>query len=289
MPLGQGEKNGIRWKVFYFIKEGDLMTTCDGTTAPWFVFCRDNIVLRHTDPPELLSMKDREALAPLLRNECLSGTFPGEALSWGDLDPRAPLPPEFVSFSRRALWDLYGETLFVQAGRAFHLAFWERTHGFCGCCGAPTQRHTEEVALRCSRCEHVMYPVLAPAVIMAIRRDDKLLLARGAHFVSGTYSVLAGFVSPGETLEQAVAREVREETGIEIDDITYFASQPWPFPQSLMVAFKARWAGGEIAVDGRELEDARWFAPGDVLPGLPSSRSVSRWLIEDWRRSTGAA
>ncbi|OPZ55882.1 MAG: NADH pyrophosphatase [Synergistetes bacterium ADurb.Bin520] len=264
------------------------MTPVPEKPQPWFVFHRDDIVLRHTDPPELPTPEDREALTPLLRNECPAGAFPGEDLSWGDLDPRSSLPPGFATFSRRSLWDLYGEDLFVRAGRAFHLAYWERTHAFCGCCGAPTQRHPDEVALRCPRCEHVTYPVISPAVIMAIRRDDKILLARGAHFVSGTYSVLAGFVTPGETLEQAVAREVKEETGIDIDEITYFASQPWPFPQSLMVAFKARWAGGEIAVDRRELEDARWFSPGEDLPIMPSSRSVSRRLIDDWRRSTGA-
>ena len=265
------------------------MTADIDCSKSWFVFHRDDIVLRNSTPPALLSLEDREALAPLLRNEHLPGTFPGEPLAWGDLDPQASLPQGFTAFSRRALWDLYGEPLFVQAGRAFHLTFWERTHGFCGCCGAPTPRHPEEVALQCPRCGHVFYPALSPAVIMAIRRGNELLLARGTHFASGTYSVLAGFVSPGETLEQAVAREVREETGLEIGEITYFASQPWPFPQSLMVAFTAQWTGGEISIDGREIADAQWFSPEDVLPGLPSPRSVSRWLIEDWRRSTGAA
>ena len=127
------------------------------------------------------------------------------------------------------------------------------------------------------------FPRLAPAVICLVEHGDgTVLLAHGPQFAPGTYSCLAGFVEPGETLEEAVAHEVGEEVGVELTEIRYFASQPWPFPHSLMIGFTARWRSGEITVDGTEITEAAWFDPQE-LPGLPSSISIARQLIEDWR------
>lgn len=181
-----------------------------------------------------------------------------------------------------ALWASVDEVTWVVAGRAVQLVEWARTHRFCGRCGEPTAEVAGERARRCPACGLMAFPRLAPAVIVLVERDDgHALLAHNARFASSMYSCLAGFVEPGETLEQAVAREVREEVGIEIHDLRYVASQPWPFPHSLMVGYTARWAAGEVAVDGEEINDARWFSPHD-LPDIPPRMSIARQLIDQW-------
>jgi len=137
-----------------------------------------------------------------------------------------------------------------------------------------------ERAKRCPKCGLLHFPRLAPAIIVLVERGDKLLMARSRHFASGMYSVLAGFVEPGESLEEAVIREVKEEVGISIKDIQYFGSQSWPFPHSLMIGFTATYEGGEISMDDTEIEDAGWFSI-DKLPPLPGKISIARKLI-DW-------
>jgi NAD+ diphosphatase len=136
-----------------------------------------------------------------------------------------------------------------------------------------------EAAMRCPACGLLAYPRISPAVMVLVRDGDKLLLARSPHFKPGVFSALAGFVEPGETLEQCAAREVREEVGIEIANLRYFDSQPWPFPNSLMVAFFADYAGGTIRPDPAEIAEAAWFSP-DELPILPDPISISRRLID---------
>lgn len=197
----------------------------------------------------------------------------------------AALAPEHVStgaarwIGLRAVFTELGEELFWFAGRAAQLIAWNETHRFCGRCGVPTERLTSERATRCPRCGLMNFPRLSPAIIVAIERDGKILLARNAAFKNGFFSVLAGFVEPGEDLESAVRREVMEEVGIEIDDIRYAGSQPWPFPNSLMIGFTARWAGGEIRIDEQEIAEAAWFAP-EAMPEIPASISISRRLID---------
>jgi NAD+ diphosphatase len=137
-----------------------------------------------------------------------------------------------------------------------------------------------ERAKECPQCGLLYFPRLAPAIIVLVQRGDQLLLARSRHFMEGMYSVLAGFVEPGESLEEAVAREVREEVGIEVKDVHYFASQPWPFPHSLMIGFTATYAGGEISLNDDEIENASWFKV-DNLPRIPGKISIARKLI-DW-------
>jgi NAD+ diphosphatase len=167
------------------------------------------------------------------------------------------------------------------AGLAVQIVEWERTHRFCGRCGAPTEDAPGERAKRCAACNLHAFPRVAPAVIVRVTRGEEILLAHGRRFVEPMYSVLAGFVDPGESLEQAVHRELREETAIEVGGLAYFGSQPWPFPHSLMVAFTAEWTGGEIRIDEEELVDARWFCR-DALPAVPPPLSIARRLIDDW-------
>jgi len=171
------------------------------------------------------------------------------------------------------------------AGRAVQLAEWARTHRFCGRCGTPTERSANDRSMTCPACKLLAYPRLAPAMITLITRgtgaDSEALLARGVQFRAPMYSCLAGFVEPGESLEQSVIREVREEVGVEIDTPTYVSSQPWPFPHSLMLGFRARWLSGDIVCDPTEIMDAQWYRR-DELPNIPPRISIARKLIDMW-------
>ncbi|MBW8827347.1 MAG: NAD(+) diphosphatase [Acidobacteria bacterium] len=168
------------------------------------------------------------------------------------------------------------------AGRAVQLVEWTRTHRFCGRCGTPTDEAPGERARRCPSCGLQAFPRLAPAIITLVERaDGRALLARNARFPTAMYSCVAGFVEPGETLEEAVRREVFEEVGVRVGDMRYRRSQPWPFPHSLMLGFHADYESGDIACDGIEIADADWFAPDD-LPDIPGPISIARWLIDDW-------
>lgn len=189
-------------------------------------------------------------------------------------EPFAPLTLQ----SLRALYGLLSEDLFAIAARAIQLIEWDRTHQYCGHCATPTTQLPTERAKRCPNCHLRQYPRLSPAVIMLVYKGEKLLLARAPRFKGGMYSILAGFVEPGESLEETVAREVREEVGLEIKNIRYFGSQPWPFPNSLMVGFIAEYASGTITPEPTEIEAADWFTK-DNLPPVPGELSIARKLI----------
>jgi NAD+ diphosphatase len=193
----------------------------------------------------------------------------------------APPGEDLAPVGLRALYGMLEEDLFALAGRAFQLLEWDRTHRFCGVCGTPTEPSEAERALRCPSCGHLHFPRVSPAVIVRVDRGDEVLLAHGVAFPEGVYSVIAGFVEPGETLEQAVAREVREETAIDVADVTYFGSQPWPFPHQLMIGFTAAYRGGELRPDATEIADAGWFGR-DRLPSIPPKLSIARRLIDDF-------
>lgn len=167
------------------------------------------------------------------------------------------------------------------AGRAVQIVDWARTHKFCGRCGEPTGPNPNDRSMTCSSCGLSAYPRLAPAIITLVTRDDEALLACGVNFRGPTYSALAGFVEAGETLEQAVAREVREEVSIEIENVRYVASQPWPFPHSLMLGFEADYHSGDIVCDPTEIVDAGWYRR-DALPNIPPGISIARKLIDRW-------
>ncbi|WP_459947244.1 NAD(+) diphosphatase [Desulfocastanea catecholica] len=191
-------------------------------------------------------------------------------------------PPFSTQFKGlRTLFGAIESDLFILAGRAVQILHWHREHRFCGKCGTAMQNRETELAKICPACGFVSFPRLSPAVIMAITRGDHILLARSPHFPPRMFSTLAGFVEPGETLEEAVKREVREEVNIRIGNIRYVASQPWPFPHSIMIGFSATYVDGEIEVDNDEIEDARWFSVQD-LPLLPSKISIARLLIDNF-------
>jgi len=170
--------------------------------------------------------------------------------------------------------------------RACHIAQWRRNSRFCGACGAKNNDVRGEAQRVCPACGHTEFPRICPAVIVIITDDkDRILLAHNKKFKAGVYSHISGFNEAGETLESTVVREIREEVNIEVSDIVYVKSQPWPFPNSLMIGFKARYLSGTIKPDGDEIEDAAWFTR-DNLPEVPAEGSLSRYLINSWLSGT---
>jgi NAD+ diphosphatase len=186
-----------------------------------------------------------------------------------------------------SLYAAFDEILHALAGRAVQIVEWDRTHQFCGACAEPTQLSTSDRSRSCPRCKFPMYPRLAPAMIVAVERGSEILLGRSPHFPPGIMSCLAGFVEPGESAEEAVVREVYEETHIVVRDVEYVSSQAWPFPNSLMLGFRAHYESGEIEFDGVEIDDAGWFA-ADAMPMIfPGKVSISQWLIRDFLTRNG--
>ena len=192
----------------------------------------------------------------------------------------------FEARSVRSLFMMLAPEELALAGTALHVVRWLETSRFCGRCGAPMERvggsamHSER-ATKCPKCSLLLYPRISPAIIVLVRRGDEALLARNARFPGAFYSTLAGFSEIGESLEETLVREVKEEVGVDVGDIRYFGSQPWPFPDSLMIGFTAEWRSGEIRV-GEEIADAKFFKRDEPLPMLPPKVSIARRLIDAW-------
>jgi NAD+ diphosphatase len=196
----------------------------------------------------------------------------------------APVP---VGLARETLVPMQGtrlpDELLSLGGMAMQALWWESTSGHCPRCGTATERIEGEWGKKCPQCAYEHYPHLHPAVITLVRDGNRVLLARKREWAPGRYALVAGFVDNGESLEGCVAREVKEEVGVDVTDITYVGSQNWPFPSQLMVGFVAAYAGGDVRVDPDELEDARWF-PCDALPNRPSRHSIAGFILEHHAR-----
>jgi len=192
--------------------------------------------------------------------------------------PDAPPPPGFEFRALRSLLARLDEKAAL-ASRAFQIAEWARTHRYCGVCAAAMVQSATELCFRCPSCGFSAYPRISPAMMVLIRDGDRILLASHSTYATARYTALAGFVEAGENLEDAIHREVWEEVGLKVKDIRYFGSQSWPFPHSLMVAYTAEYAGGELRIQAEEINDARWFGPGDALPELPHTDSIAGRLV----------
>ena len=225
-----------------------------------------------------------EGLASALDGPHWLGTLNGVPCWAGGVSRDAALPP---GLRRETLIPMRGtrlsDDLLSLGGMAMQALHWENTSGHCPRCGTRTERIAGEWGKRCPACQYEHYPHLHPAVIILIRDGDRVLLARKAGFAPGRYALIAGFVDNGECLEGCVAREVKEEVGVDVKDIRYVGSQNWPFPSQLMVGFVAQYAGGDLVIDHEELEDARWFPCGE-LPNAPSRHSIAGWIIQNYAR-----
>lgn len=263
-----------------FVPDFRLPAT-DEDASLWFMFDEGRLLTIVSDDVH------RIPAAAELPGDCFS---PAQGLPLGRLDGRfcmagtwprdAPLPEWAALTDLRALFGSLEERLIWVAALGNQLEFWNRNHQYCGRCGQRTEDKADERAKCCKGCGLVNYPRLSPAVIVAVIRGDQILLARNKRFRAPFFSVLAGFVEPGETLEACVEREIFEEVGVRVGNIRYFGSQPWPFPDSLMVAFTADWCGGEITVDNAEIVEAAWYSR-EALPRIPPRISIAGQLI-DW-------
>jgi NAD+ diphosphatase len=210
------------------------------------------------------------------------GTLEGTHCYSLELAPKLAPPGGLEFRDLRMLFGKLDGNHHAVAGRAVQIVEWDRTHQFCGACGEQTVLAEHERSRSCPSCQFPMYPRLAPAMIVAVERENEILLGRSAYFPPGIYSMLAGFVEPGESAEEAVIREVFEETNIVCGDVEYFGSQPWPYPNSLMLGFKAQYASGDIDTEADELEDAKWCPANDMPNTFPGNISISQWLLHDF-------
>jgi NAD+ diphosphatase len=271
-----GEERAVAGKEFVKARGGD--SPLDGD-ALWFVFAGREALLREgEDGPSLPRAASSAELGLDIPEPIYIGRLDGTPCMAALLDEET-VPPGFRGADLRALHRLVDEPMWAVAGLAFQLAYWATNTRFCPRTGHRTRWKVGEWAAECPACGLLQYPHVSPCVIVLVHDGDRILLTRQPGWPPGRYGLVAGFVEPGETLEQALAREVREETGIGVDDVRYVGSQSWPFPHQLMVGFTARHAGGEIVVDRTELEDAAWF-PVDALPTLPPPLSIARRIID---------
>lgn len=248
----------------------------------WFIFQGDDILLQQNSTEYVIpKITALDSLGISILHQQYLGIYQGMHCAFAEIDHQVLIPPGFSFHSLKQAYNLINNSdLFLIASRAKQLLWWDKSSHFCGFCGTKTVRSEIERAKICPQCHHHFFPQVAPVIMVRITQGDKILLARSHHFTPGVYSVLAGFIEPGETAEEAVIREVREEVGLEIKNIVYFGSQPWPFPSNLMLGFTAEYASGSIKMDLKEIEDAQWFSFYE-LPTLPQKISLARQLIDD--------
>ncbi len=249
------------------------------TPSYWFIFKDHEMLVKVTNTGITIPYAENleELKITPIRTQYL-GTLEGQPCYSVEVTPETEAPEGMEFKELRDLYEFLEEDVYLLAGKAVQVVTWDRNHQFCGRCGIPTITSEYEMAKVCPECGFRSYVRLSPAVITAIVKDGKLLMAKHG-YRGGMYSLIAGFVEPGETLEEAVERETLEEVGLKVKNIKYFGSQPWPFPHSLMVAFTAEYESGDINVDGREITDAKWFSI-DEIPRMPSQASIASELIE---------
>lgn len=250
-------------------------------TAPAYCFAfkeRRILLIHENDDCRLPTMEEFRSLGTGAMREQYMGEYGKVSCFVLEIDGVAH-DQESVRFEElRKLYDVLGEQLAALAGRAIQLLEWDMRTTFCGSCGSRTFRRQQERAKECPDCSTLFFPKISPAIIVLIEKGEEALLARSPGFPPGLYGLIAGFVEPGESVEEAVVREVMEEVGVSIKDLEYFGSQPWPYPDSLMIGFTARYAGGDLRIDRTEIEDARWFRYHEI-PTAPSISSISGQLI----------
>lgn len=248
----------------------------------WFVFCKGDLLLEKTSDGRYTIPYQEEAPTALKEwtNVHTITPFGDDDVRTYTIDRPVTDNPRYEMCGLRATYNKLPHELYQIAGKCQEILYWDANTRFCGVCGGPMKMHTE-ISKRCTHCGKEIWPLLATAIIVLIRREDKVLLVHARNFRGKFFGLVAGFVETGETLEEAVVREVHEEVGIKIKNIRYFASQPWPYPCGLMVGFTAVYVSGELHLQRSELDDAGWF-DRDHLPPVPDKMSIARQLIDSW-------
>lgn len=248
----------------------------------WFVFCKTDLVLEKTDIGYTIPLSEDcpiplKAWSQVLSIEAMPE---GESVKAVNIDMPVTNNPKLEMCGLRASYYKLNSEFYLKAGKCAELLYWNQNTQFCGVCGSPMKLHTE-ISKRCTNCGKEVWPQLSTAIIVLIHRGEEVLLVRANSFKDNHYGLVAGFVETGETFEEAVHREVMEETGITITNLRYFGSQPWPYPCGVMVGFNADYVAGEIHLQHSELSKGNWFTK-DNLPNLPEKLSIARMLIDHW-------
>ena len=253
----------------------------DNNPSYWFVFCSNKLLVMvekdQATVPYFKSLSEQNITT--VRTQYL-GTLHGSLCYSAEATTETAVPEGMEFKELRPLYEILDEDLFLLAGKAIQIVSWDQTNQFCGRCGTKMETLEGERAKICPACGLINYPRISPAAITAVIKGNKILLTHNAAFRGNIHSLIAGFVEPGETIEECVHREIFEEVGLKVTNLKYFGSQPWPFPNSLMIGFTAEYESGEILVDGQEITEASWYEASN-LPELPGKISIARKII-DW-------
>lgn len=249
----------------------------------WFIFCKNELLLEKRDNgeytiPSWNELPDTIVTSGIIHN--ISPLEDGSTVKAFTTDKPVTSDLRYEMCDLRASYYKLPKELYLKAGKCQEILYWDANTKFCGRCGAPMEMHTD-ISKKCTRCGKEVWPQLATAIIVLIHRDDEVLLVHARNFRGDFFGAVAGFVETGETLEEAVHREVLEETGITVDNLRYFGSQPWPYPCGLMIGFHADYVSGDIHLQASELSKGAWFNK-ENLPTIPEKLSIARKLIDDW-------
>ena len=252
-------------------------------TRYYFVFCKEDLLLEKTADGEHTIPQGKEPptdVKPWTHVMNITPMGDGKEVKTYRIDLPVTGDERYEMIGLRQSYYLLPKELYLKAGKCQEVLYWDQNTRYCGVCGAPTRMDTD-ISKKCTECGKEIWPQLATAVIVLIHRGDEVLLVRAKNFKRDFYGLVAGFVETGETLEEAVAREALEETGVKITNIRYFASQPWPYPCGLMVGFNADYISGDIHLQASEIAKGGWFTK-ENLPNIPEKLSIARMLLDNW-------
>ena len=252
----------------------------------WFIFCKTDIMLEKAEDSFSIPLSEDcpIPLHPWTHVLNITPMEDGTEVKAVMIDQPVTDYPQCEMCGLRPSFYRLPNEFYLKAGKCHELLYWDNNTRFCGVCGAPMKMHTD-ISKRCTNCGKEVWPQLATAIIVLVHRGDEVLLVHARNFKTEFYGLVAGFVETGETLEEAVHREVAEETGIQIKNLRYFGSQPWPYPCGLMVGFNADYNGGDIHLQQSELSKGAWFTK-ENLPTIPEKLSIARMILDDWLEKT---